>query len=342
MQSVSSPSLARVQPGPESSWQQQYRDSITDIETLCEALDLSPNQLPTSISACRQFPLRVPWSYVKRMQKSTPNDPLLLQVLPHALEEQESAGFRMDAVGDLQSIKSPGLLQKYHGRALLLATGCCAIHCRFCFRRHFPYSTHNPRHDAWRTTLKAIADDPDIREVILSGGDPLVLSDPELADLATQLQAIPHVKRLRIHTRLPVAIPARINAGLLEWINGSELNIVTVVHVNHPQELDASLQEKLTELSCARGSLLNQSVLLRNINDRADVLASLSEKLFDSGVLPYYLHLPDKVQNTMHFDVGELEARGIMRALAARLPGYLVPRLVKEQPGRPGKTHVPF
>ena len=276
------------------------------------------------------------------MQKSTPHDPLLLQVLPHACEEHESIGFGTDPVGDLRSIKSPGLLKKYHGRALLLATSRCAVHCRFCFRRHFPYSSQNPRSDAWHTALNEIAGDSSINEVILSGGDPLVLSDRELAHLVGQLQSIPHVKRLRIHTRLPVVIPARINAELLDWMNSSGLKIVTVLHINHPQELDRRLQEKLRELSNARCCLLNQSVLLRNINDHPDTLVTLSEKLFDSGVLPYYLHLLDKVQNAMHFDVGEAEARSIMKKTAARLPGYLVPRLVKEQAGQPFKTPIIF
>ncbi len=340
MQFTTAASLARVQSDPEPNWHQQYKDSITKIETLCHALDLNPAQLPISPSANRQFPLRVPWSYVQRMQKSTPDDPLLLQVLPHTLEEHESAEFCMDPVGDLQSIKSPGLLKKYHGRALLLATSRCAVHCRYCFRRHFPYSSHNPRRDAWHAALENIADEASISEVILSGGDPLVLSDPELAGLARKLQSIPHVKRLRIHTRLPVVIPARINDQLLEWLSSCSLKLVMVLHVNHPQELDHLLHEKLGELSDAGCCLLNQSVLLRNINDHPEILATLSEKLFDSGVLPYYLHLPDKVQNTMHFDVGEAEACSIVSEMAARLPGYLVPRLVKEQAGQPCKTPV--
>ncbi len=342
MQSISLSSLARVDSGPETNWQQQYKDSITEIETLCDALGLQPDQLPISTSANRQFPLRVPWSYVQRMQKSTPHDPLLLQVLPHAREEHESIDFGMDPVGDLKSIKSPGLLKKYHGRALLLATSRCAVHCRFCFRRHFPYSSQNPRNDAWHTALNAITDDTSINEVILSGGDPLVLRDKELAHLARQLQSIPHVKRLRIHTRLPVVIPARIDTELLEWMNNSSLKIVTVLHINHPQELDHGLQKKLRELSNAQGCLLNQSTLLRNINDHPDTLITLSEKLFESGVLPYYLHLLDKVQNAMHFDVGEAEACSIMKKVSARLPGYLVPRLVKEQSGQPCKTPIIF
>lgn len=310
------------------------------MDTLCEALELQADQLSVSRAACRQFPLRVPWSYVERMRKSDPRDPLLLQVLPHALEEQESAGFGPDPVGDLACVKSPGLLKKYHGRALLLATSRCAIHCRYCFRRHFPYALQNPRGDAWRSALEEIAGDPSIEEVILSGGDPLVLTDREIAQLVGQLQTIPHVKRLRVHTRLPVVIPERISAELLDWIECSELDIVVVVHVNHPRELDHKLQEKLRTLSGARCHVLNQSVLLRDVNDDADILVELSERLFEAGVLPYYLHLLDKVQGAMHFDVDEAAACTIMKEVAARLPGYLVPRLVREQAGEPGKTQV--
>ncbi len=335
-------SLARLHLASETTWQRQYRDSITSIDALCKALELHADQLSASDAADRQFPLRVPWSYVGRMQKSDPHDPLLLQVLPHALEEQEAVGYGTDPVGDLASAKSPGLLKKYHGRALLLATSRCAIHCRFCFRRHFPYALQNPRGDAWRSALDEIAADSSIEEVILSGGDPLVLADRELAQLVSQLQAIPHIRRLRVHTRLPVVIPARINDELLDWINASELNIVVVLHVNHPRELDHGLQKRLRTLSAARCCVLNQSVLMRDINDDADTLIALSERLFDAGVLPYYLHLLDKVQGAMHFDVDESTACAIMKEVAARLPGYLVPRLVREQAGEPGKTPVRF
>lgn len=336
------PSLARVHPASETTWQQQYRDSITRIDTLCNALELNADQLLVSHTANRQFPLRVPWSYVGRMQRSNPHDPLLLQVLPHALEEQEAAGYGPDPVGDLASVKSPGLLKKYHGRALLLATSRCAVHCRFCFRRHFPYTLQNPRGDAWRLALDGIAADSSIEEIILSGGDPLVLGDHELAQLVAQLQAIPHIRRLRVHTRLPVVIPARINDELLDWINASGLGIVVVLHVNHPHELDHELQERLQTLSAARCRVLNQSVLLQNVNDDPDILVDLSERLFDAGVLPYYLHLLDKVQGAVHFDVDESTASAIMKEVAARLPGYLVPRLVREQAGEPGKTPVAF
>lgn len=286
--------------------------------------------------------MRVPWAYVQRMQKSNPRDPLLLQVLPHGDEDMQVASFSTDPVAELASIKSPGLLQKYARRALLLLTSRCGVHCRYCFRRHFPYSAHNPRRDAWHQATSEIANDASIIEVILSGGDPLVLHDNELVTLISKLAPIPHVKLLRIHTRLPVVIPARINKELLGWINNVNLNVVIVLHINHAQEIDARLRDKLRELCAANCTVLNQSVLLRDVNDTSDALIRLSEKLFQAGVLPYYLHLLDKVQGASHFEVSETRARRIMREVASGLPGYLVPRLVKEEPGHAYKTLVVF
>ncbi len=335
-------SLAREHPSSETVWQQQYKDSITSIDTLCNALDLQATQLPVSLFGNQQFPLRVPWSYVQRMQKSNPQDPLLLQVFPHAHEDNKIAGFSKDPVGDLSSIKSIGLLQKYHGRALLLATSRCAVHCRYCFRRHFPYSSQNPRHDAWQSAIHELTGDASLKEVILSGGDPLVLHETELAKLISQLEAIPHIERLRIHTRLPVVIPSRINHDLIELINNIKLKVVIVLHINHAQEINNQLQNKLQELSNTRCTLLNQSVLLRNVNDTSDTLIRLSEALFQANVLPYYLHILDKVQGAEHFDVNEPQARKIMREVASRLPGYLVPRLVKEESGYASKTLIHF
>ncbi len=333
-------SLTREYPSPEKIWQQQYKDSITSIDTLCNALDIQHNQLPLSISAYQQFPLRVPWSYVQRMQKSNPQDPLLLQILPHKHEENVVSGFSKDPVGDLQSITSPGLLQKYNGRALLLATSCCAIHCRYCFRRHFPYSLHNPRNDAWQQAINEITKDMSIKEVILSGGDPLVLHENELSKLFSKFESISHIERLRIHTRLPVVIPARINKEFIRLLNKTKLKIVIVLHINHAQELDIQLKNKLRDLSSTRCTLLNQSVLLRNINDKSDTLIQLSEALFQASVLPYYLHLLDKVQGAAHFEVCETQARKIMREVASKLPGYLVPKLVKEEAGYTSKTLI--
>ncbi len=335
-------SLAWESSRSETSWQQQYRDSITSVDRLCDALELEPDQLSLSDSARQQFPLRVPRAYVQRMQKSNPRDPLLLQVLPHGDEDVQVASFIVDPVAELANVKSPGLLQKYARRALLLVTSRCGVHCRYCFRRHFPYSANNPRRDAWHQAVSEIADDASIIEVILSGGDPLVLHDDELVTLISKLAAISHVKLLRIHTRLPVVIPTRINKELLSWINNVSLKVVIVLHINHAQEIDARLRDKLRELCAANCTVLNQSVLLRGINDAPDALIRLSEKLFQAGILPYYLHLLDKVQGASHFEVSEARARRIMHEVASKLPGYLVPRLVKEEPGHAYKTLVAF
>ena len=269
-------------------------------------------------------------------------NPLLLQVLPHAYEENTVLGYSADPVGDLESVKSPGLIKKYHGRVLLLATSRCAIHCRYCFRRHFPYESHNPRKDALHTAIKEIRNDFSIKEVILSGGDPLVLSEPELKKIIDPLESIPHIERLRIHTRLPVVIPDRISKEFIRLINQCKLDVVIVLHVNHHQELDLELQNKLTQLSSTKCTLLNQSVLLRDINDNVDVLVKLSEALFKANVLPYYLHILDKVQGAAHFDIHESKARKIMTELTSKLPGYLVPRLAKEEAGYPAKTLLRF
>ena len=323
-------------------WQLEYKSSITNIDQLCQILGLKTEQLPTSSQANEQFKLRVPRSYVERMQRENPNDPLLLQVLPSAYEDNTINGYIKDPVGDLKSIKSPGLLQKYNGRALLLATSRCAIHCRYCFRRHFPYSTQNPRIDSWSSAIQELQQDQSISEVILSGGDPLVLDDHELEKLIKKLEPIAHIKRLRIHTRLPVVIPNRINDELLKWVGETRMKVIMVLHINHANEINKEIHNKLKKLTETDCVLLNQSVLLKNINDRASSLINLSESLFESGVLPYYLHLLDKVEGAAHFDVSETDAREIMREITKQLPGYLVPRLVKEIASAQSKTLVNY
>ena len=326
----------------DSNWQQQYRESIRDIETLCNAVELEPGQLNFSPSANQQFPLRVPWNYVHRIQKADPKDPLLLQILPVKLEEKLVSGFKLDPVGDLSSVVSPGLLQKYQGRVLLLASSRCAVHCRYCFRRHFPYTSQNPRFDAWQSAINEIADDSSISEVILSGGDPLIIVDDELEKLVTQLESIPHIKRLRLHTRLPVVIPARINKKMLDWISRTSLKIIIVLHINHPNEINKELQQNLQLLIKSNCLLLNQSVLMKNVNDKTVTLVQLSETLFDSEILPYYLHLLDKVQGAAHFEVSDSDARKLMREMASSLPGFLVPKLSKEEYGANSKTWLAF
>ena len=321
-------------------WQQSLAEAITDPVELLRLLELPPDIVPISHAAARQFPMRVPLGFVARMRKGDPTDPLLRQVLPIDTEDMTVAGFSVDPVGDIDSMSVPGVLHKYHGRVLLTATGACGIHCRYCFRRHFPYGNANPAIGAWRQALDYIAADSSISEVILSGGDPLVLPDHRLAELAAQLGSIPHLKRLRIHSRLPIVLPERIDAALLAWLGNSPLQSVMVVHANHPNEIGENTVKALRSLSDCGITVLNQTVLLRGINDSADSLAELSETLFAAGVIPYYLHLLDRVQGAAHFEVPEMDALTLMDALQNLLPGYLVPRLVRELPGTPAKSTV--
>ena len=325
-----------------SDWQLEYKTSITNIEQLCRTLGLKVEQLPISCQANQQFQLRVPQNYVERMQHANPSDPLLLQVLPTNSEDIHIEGYSKDPVADLQSIKTPGLLQKYNGRALLLVTSRCAIHCRYCFRRHFPYSAQNPRHDSWTQAVQELQRDRSITEIILCGGDPLVLNDTELLKLISKLESIEHIQRLRIHTRLPVVIPNRINDELLNWIENTRLKVVMVLHINHAQEINHHLHDNLQRLKNLNCILLNQSVLLRNVNNNASSLINLSETLFNAGVLPYYLHLLDKVEGAKHFDVSEENARKLMQEITMHLPGYLVPKLVKEIPGEHSKSLISY
>jgi EF-P beta-lysylation protein EpmB len=322
---------------PQSDWRQSLRNAITDAHELLEALDLGAlaDRLPARDAG---FALRVPRGFVARMRLGDPRDPLLLQVLPQLAECEDTPGFTDDAVGDLAARTAHGMLHKYEGRALLIAAGSCAVNCRYCFRRHFPYSEEIAAANGWREALAHVRADSSIHEVILSGGDPLVLSDAKLQELSQGLEAIPHVRTLRIHTRIPVVLPERINASFCEWLAAIPLRRVVVLHANHPDELDDSVRAACARLREAGATLLNQSVLLRGINDDADTLAALSERLFDCGALPYYLHQLDRVRGAAHFEVADDRARELVESLRKRLPGYLLPRLVREVPGRPGKT----
>ncbi len=327
--------LTKLQP---PAWQSALRDALSDPTELLKMLELEPTV--DHLSATRDFPLRVPLGFVSRMRKGDPNDPLLLQVLSRGLELEDTPGFHEDAVGDLDHVRPGGILHKYQGRALLITTGACAVHCRYCFRRHFPYEEQNASRKAWREAVDTLAADDSLEEVILSGGDPLSLSDRRLAELATALDDIPHLKRLRIHTRLPIVLPERVDDGLLAWLGQGRLQRVMVLHANHAQELDDAVHQACLALSDCGVTLLNQSVLLRNINDDAATLANLSERLFECGVMPYYLHLLDRVRGAAHFEVNEQDAAQIMQNLASRLSGYLVPRLVRETAGKPYKLPV--
>lgn len=321
-------------------WQQALAEAINDPVELLTLLELPKDFLPAYRDAVRQFPLRVPRSYVARMRKGDPADPLLRQILPLGEETSVVMGFVSDPVGDLKAMPVPGVLHKYRGRVLLITTGACGIHCRYCFRRHFPYADANPAPGAWQQALDYIAADSSITEVILSGGDPLAMPDHRLAELAAQLAAIPHLKRLRLHTRLPIVLPERIDAALLDWLGASPLQKIIVVHANHPNEIGVDTAQALGALRERGVTLLNQAVLLRGVNDSADVLVGLSETLFTAGVLPYYLHLLDKVQGAAHFEVSETTGLALMNELQSRMPGYLVPRLVRELSGSPAKKPI--
>ncbi len=290
-----------------------------------------------SDQAAARFPLRVPRGFVARMRHGDANDPLLRQVLPLDDEMRMAEGFSLDAVGDAAARAGTGLLQKYRGRALLVATGSCAVNCRYCFRRHFPYAEETAARDNWREAVESIRADPDIDEVILSGGDPLSLATSKLAELTDALRGIGHIKRLRLHTRLPVVLPERVDVPLLRWLTALPWPVAVVVHANHANEFDAGVDAALAGLRGAGAQLLNQAVLLRGVNDSVQALADLSERGFAAGVLPYYLHQLDRIQGAAHFEVPDDEARKLHAALAARLSGYLVPKLVREIAGDSGK-----
>lgn len=317
-------------------WRQSLRDAVTDPHELLALVGLPhfADHLPAGDAG---FALKVPRGFVARMRHGDPADPLLLQVLPQLAELDDAPGFTDDAVGDLDAAAAQGVLHKYDGRALLIAAGSCAVNCRYCFRRHFPYAEELAAAHAWREAIGFLANDTSIREVILSGGDPLVLSTQKLTDLTEALRGLPHVIRLRIHSRLPVVLPERIDNAFCAWLAALPLQRVVVLHANHPRELDASVGAACARLREAGATLLNQSVLLRGVNDDAEALAGLSERLFAFGVLPYYLHQLDRVRGAAHFEVTDDRARELVGTLRARLPGYLVPRLVREVPGEPGK-----
>ncbi|WP_114192044.1 EF-P beta-lysylation protein EpmB [Edaphovirga cremea] len=319
-------------------WLYQLGDVITDPDELLHLLSLNQHPvLPEGRDARRLFPLRVPRAFAARMKPGDANDPLLLQVLTVREEFIAAPGFTTDPLDEQQSIV-PGLLHKYRNRALLLVKGGCAVNCRYCFRRHFPYQENQGNKTNWRLALDYIAQHPELDEIIFSGGDPLMAKDHEIDWLIGQIELIPHIKRLRIHSRLPVVIPARITPELCQRFSDSRLQILLVTHINHPNEIDVSLCKSMAKLRAAGVTLLNQSVLLRGINDDADVLAALSNALFDTGILPYYLHVLDKVQGAAHFMVDDDEARALIKALLSKVSGYLVPKLAREIGGEASKT----
>ncbi len=318
--------------GPGETWQQQLSGAFCDVPALLAALNLDPAHAPYALDYAPNFALRVPRAFAGLMQPGDWFDPLLLQVLPLAEENQPFPGYTADPLDEARFNPAPGIIHKYHGRVLLVASPACAVNCRYCFRRHFPYSDNQPSRREWQGALDYIRERPDISEVILSGGDPLANSDKRLRELVLAIEEIPTVERLRIHTRLPVVLPDRLSNDLISLFDHSRLRVVLVIHSNHPAEIGPALITRLAAL-CGRGhTLLNQSVLLKGINDNPKTLCKLSEKLFNAGVLPYYLHVLDRVEGAAHFAVPDKTAQQIHKGLLETLPGYLVPKLVREDP----------
>jgi EF-P beta-lysylation protein EpmB len=325
---------------PRLPWQEQLSDLVTDLQELLGLLQLDPAQLDLAPEALQDFPLRVPRPFLARMRRGDARDPLLLQVLPLGAELLQVPGYDPDPLQESAVNAAPGLLHKYHGRVLLITTQSCAIHCRYCFRRHFPYAENRPGRARWQQALDYIAADPSITEVILSGGDPLASSNSYLGWLLEALAQIPHLRRLRLHTRLPIMLPDRIDQGLLDLLQAWPGQCVVVLHANHANEFDAEVDAACARLRAAGAQLLNQSVLLQGINNDADSLCALSERLLAAGVLPYYLHQLDKVAGAAHFEVTDAEALQLVQSLRQRLPGYLVPQLVRETAGDASKLPV--
>jgi EF-P beta-lysylation protein EpmB len=323
--------------GFERSWRDELRLAVRDAAQLVAALELPSDLVQPAREASQSFPVFAPWPFIRRMQKGDPYDPLLRQVLPLAEEQAEQPGFAADPVGDALAVQTPGLLQKYSSRALFVTTGACAIHCRYCFRRQYPYSESPRSPDDWQLAIERIAADPTIDEAILSGGDPLTLVDEQLEELAERLARVPHLTRLRVHTRLPIVIPQRVTGRLIDWLRGTRLAPIMVVHANHPNEIDDATAAALVRLVDAGIPVLNQAVLMRGVNDNAEALVGLSRRLVDLRAMPYYLHQLDRVRGAAHFEVPISRGVELIEAMRRALPGYAVPRYVQEIPGEPHK-----
>ncbi|WP_026959524.1 EF-P beta-lysylation protein EpmB [Aliagarivorans taiwanensis] len=334
MQRIITRNAAAVQ----GNWQKQLAQAVSNPAQLLMQLGLEPEHFQKDIQARKLFPMRVPQAFIDRMQTGDANDPLLRQVLPAAHEFIEQAGFTSDPLGEHQSAV-PGLLHKYRSRVLLILKGGCAVNCRYCFRRHFPYQDNQPGQD-WSEAIAYIAARPEIDEVILSGGDPLMANDRHLAKLFAQLATLPQLQRVRIHTRLPVVIPARVTEELVDLLGSFAKPVVMVTHINHPNEIDEAFSQAMFKLKQAGVQLLNQGVLLRDVNDNADTLCALSNRLFEVGILPYYLFMLDRVAGASHFEVAQEQAIALIKQLYRRLPGYLVPRLSREEAGKSSKTPI--
>lgn len=324
----------------ENDWQGSLRRAIRDPAELCARLDLPESYAAAARRAATIFPLLVPEEFLDRMRRRDPHDPLLRQVLPLELENDVVPGYGKDPLEERNTQAVSGMLTKYPGRSLLITTGACAVHCRYCFRRHFPYSESPKSTVQWQPVLQQLRSDPTLEEVILSGGDPLTLLDDRLEWLLHQLGQVPHVRRIRIHTRLPVMIPSRVNGPLLKMLSQPGPVRIVVVHVNHAAELDESVSRACAALRKAGIVLLNQAVLLRGVNDRVEDQVDLSLRLIDCGVIPYYLHQMDAVAGAHHFFVPEAKGRLLLKTMQDRLPGYAVPRYVREVPGEASKRPI--
>ena len=332
--------VSLIQSDHAETWQEILSDLITDPQELLRILELDADTSPYSLEALAQFPLKAPRTFVERIEKGNWHDPLLRQIWPSELEESQSDDFVADPLHEEEFNPVPGLLHKYQGRVLLTAAPHCAIHCRYCFRRHFDYRANSPSRAQWEEAFTYIANDSSIEEVILSGGDPLALSDTQFHWLLQQLAKIEALTTVRIHSRLPIVIPQRITVELARCLSETRLRVVMVVHCNHRQELDNAVADSFDTLSDVGVTMLNQAVILKDVNDNSEALIDLNKALFQHNVLPYYLHMPDQVAGTEHFYVTDQHATELIKTLQASLPGYLVPRLVRENPGERSKTRI--
>ena len=340
IESLTDINLQPAQSYEQSSWNQVLAGATKDVKSLLNQLEIPLSELNQRQQACLDFPLLVPQPFIDKMEKGNALDPLLLQVLPQSAELETVDGYINDPLAEKHSNLQKGLIHKYHGRVLVLLSTGCAVNCRYCFRRHFPYQKNRIGKNDWQAILDYVAQDSSIEELILSGGDPLMLSDQQLEKFIKQAEGIPHLERLRIHTRLPVVIPQRITNKLVELLHSSRFHCAIVLHINHSNEVDPLMIKGLTKLKTAGITLLNQAVLLAGINDTAECLIKLSKSLFKAGVLPYYLHVLDKVAGAHHFDIDDAKAKELHQHLLLNLSGYLVPKLVREESGKSSKTPV--
>ena len=327
-----------IQNATELHWSVELTQAIRSPSELLPLLGLEINQLPSSDNAEKAFKMLVPRPFVERMEYGNPRDPLLLQVLADNIEMTPVPGYNKDPLDEGNHTPQKALVHKYKHRVLVITTGTCAVNCRYCFRRHFPYADNQLAQREWDDVITYLEQHPEVNEVILSGGDPLMLKDSQLSKHIARLDALPQLKRLRIHSRLPIVIPSRINDELLNWIKSSRLDVVLVLHSNHANEINHTIAEKVQLLKQAGATVLNQGVLLKDVNDSVAAQVDLSERLFAAGILPYYMFTFDPIEGGAHFDIPVAQAQRLMGEVVQILPGYLMPRLAKEVPGRPSKT----